>query len=274
MGARDSIHRIRSVELVPTDDAAYLAAMAEQALAHRRYGPREEQSATYRVSGRIEAAVRAWLGERVPLLAQRVIAAEVLYRDARRYESLYLELDVVEGRDGVPARIYEVKFTSNPAAALRAFGQLGRALRLLQSRFDDVDGLAVVVHGSRSGFDPADTRLTGVALLRSDMLATRPAPQRALLELELDELSSWLSEEEFALLDAAQDEGDANVAARQERARQGDSGDGEPRRPERERRPGATLTFDGELDQESASDSPFAALRGLVRPGGDDDGPA
>jgi hypothetical protein len=90
VGARDRIWKVRSVRLVAPDDAAYLSAMAEQALAHRRYGPREETTATYRVSGRIEAAVRVWLAARVPLLSERVVAAEVLYREARGYESVYL----------------------------------------------------------------------------------------------------------------------------------------------------------------------------------------
>jgi hypothetical protein len=274
MAPNESIHRIRSVRLVSPDDAAYVAAMAEQALAHRRYGPKGEQSATYRVSGRVESAVRGWLAARVPLLAERIIAAEVLYRDARRYEPLYLELDAVQGSPGTPGtpvRIFEIKFTSNSAAVARGLGQLSRALRLLRAQFEDVDGLAVVVHGSREGFRADDPRLAEVALMGPDALAIRPLPPRAVLQLDLADLAAALSEEDRRLLEVARDEGDASVAARRERAAQASDPDGGarddvPPGPSQERKPGVTLAFGGEPDDDASADSPFAALRGLVVP--------
>ena len=63
--------KVRRVALVRPDDPAYLAAMSAQALAHRRLGPRQDPGDIYRASGLVEAAVRGWLGQRVPLLAER-----------------------------------------------------------------------------------------------------------------------------------------------------------------------------------------------------------
>ena len=266
MSVRETIHKVRSVRLVPPDDPDYLAAMAEQALAHRRFGPKEEQTATYRVSGRVETAVRAWLAERVSLLPERVVAAEVLFRDARSYTPLFLELDAVEGRDGVPERIFEVKFTSNAAALRRGFGQLARARSLLETRYDRVETAVVLVQADRGPLVLDDPRLEDViAIEAGDLTSGGPLPARALLRLDPECLAPHLAEEDAALLQDARDESDANVTARQERLAAVERGETLAPR-ERPVRQGATLTFGGEPggDEDPLADSPFAALRGLA----------
>jgi hypothetical protein len=264
VSAREAIHRVRAIQLVGTDDPGYLSAMADQALAHRHYGPKEDQSATYHVSGRVEAAARAWLSARVPLLPERVIAADVLYRDARAYERLYLELDAVEGRDGIPSRVYEVKFTSNLAAMRRGFGQVARAVRLLETRFDRVEGVVILVAARRGDFDREDPRLADLASIAAEDLAAPALPEHPLLEIDLQDLGPYLAPEDLVLLETARDEGDANVTAREERAaRTAEEGPLPP--PDRPRRPAATLAFGGETEP-SEDESPFAILRRLTQP--------
>ena len=264
MSPRESIHKIRSVRLVPPDDPGYLAAMAEQALAHRRFGPREEQTATYHASGRVEAAVRAWLSLRVPLLEQRIIAADVLFRDERSYVPLFVELDAVQGTDGVPRRVFEVKFTSNPAALRRGFSQLGRARRLLDARWEEVDTAVVLVQADRGPSALDDPRLDGVVEIGAGGLPDPRLPARSLLRLDAAELAPFLDPEDLALLVMARDESDANVVARQERSVAIERGEELPAR-ERRVRPGATLSFadEPEPDRDELADSPFAALRAL-----------
>lgn len=265
----DAVQKVRSVRLVLPDDPAYLSAMAEQALAHRRFGPKEEQTATYRVSSRIELAVRAWLGERVPLLEERIVAAEVLFRDARSYEPLFLELDAVQGRGGIPGRIFEVKFTSNAAALRRGFAQLARARRLLESRYDRIDSAVVLVQADRGPLVIEDPRLDDVEQVTAQDLAMASLPPRALLRLDAAELAPFLGAEDLALLLTARDESDANVTARHERSAAIERGEDVPP-PERRARPGATLSFGGEpgADDDALADSPFAALRTLGSGGG------
>jgi hypothetical protein len=264
VSVRDAIHKVRSVRLVRPDDPAYLAAMAEQALAHRRFGPKEEQTATYRVSGRIELAVRAWLRQRVPLLEERIVAADVLFRDARSYAPLFLELDAVQGRNAVPERIFEVKFSSNAAALRRGFTQLARARRLLESRFDRVDSAVVLVQADRGPLVLDDARLDDVVQIATADLAAVSLPARSLLRIDAVELAPFLDAADLSLLLAARDESDANVSARQERSAAIERGeDVAPR--ERRHRPGATLSFGDEpgSEDEALADSPFAALRAL-----------
>jgi len=268
----DGVHKVRSVRLVRPDDPGYLSAMAEQALAHRRFGPKEEQTATYRVSGRIELAVRGWLGERVELLEERILAAEVLFRDARSYEPLFLELDAVQGRDGVPGRIFEVKFTSNAAALRRGFAQLARARRLFASRYGRVDSAVVLVQADRGPLVIDDPRLDDVVQVAAEDLAMASLPPRALLRLDAAELSPFLGEGDVALLLTARDESDANVSARLERNAALERGEDLPS-PERRPRVGATLTFgdEAEADDDALADSPFAALRALGSGGASSD---
>jgi len=265
MSPRDPIRKIRSVRLVPVDDPGYLAAMSEQALAHRHYGPKEEQAATYRVSGSIEAAVRAWLAERIPLLPERVVAAEVLYREARSYEPLFLELDAVEGRGDIPRRVFEVKFTSNLGAVRHGFGQAARAVRLLSSRYDAVEGVVVMVRADRGPLDTADPRLVDVTLIDPADLGTPRLAPRPLLCLPLQELAGHLSAEELSLLQSARDESDANVSARRERAALVEAGDEPPPTARRAPPVGATISFgdDAEDADGQTTDSPFAVLRDL-----------
>ena len=264
MSAREAIHRVRAIQLVGIDDPGYLSAMADQALAHRHYGPKEEQSATYHVSGRVEAAARAWLSAHVPLLPERVIAADVLYRDARAYERLYLELDAVEGRDGIPSRVYEVKFTSNLAAMRRGFGQVARAVRLLEARYDRVEGVVILVAARRGDFDREDSRLADLTSITAGDLAAPSLPVRPLIEIDLGDLGPHLAPEDLALLETARNEGDANVTAREERAARAAEEDPLPP-PDRPARPGATLAF-GEEAEPGEDESPFAVLRKLTLP--------
>ena len=266
MSPRETIHKVRSVRLVSPDDPAYFSAMAEQALAHRRFGPKEEQTATYRVSGRVELAVRGWLAERVPMLEKRVVAADVLFRGGRSYSPLFLELDAVQGRDGTPSRIFEVKFTSNAAALRRGFAQLARARRLLELRYDRVETAVVLVQADRGPLVIDDPRLEDVVQVEpADLVANAPLPPRALLRLDPERLAAYLAHQDLALLREARDEGDANVTARLERSAAAERGEALPAR-ERPVRPGATLSFGdepGDAD-DALADSPFAALRGLT----------
>ena len=262
MSPRGPIHKVRSVRLVPPDDPAYLAEMADQALAHRRYGPREEQTATYRVSGPVELAVRGWLAERVPLLEQRIIAAEVLFRDARSYESLFLELDAVEGEDGVPRRVFEIKFTSNAGALRRGFGQLARARHLLESRWRPVESVVVLVQADRGALPLDDPRLEGVVQVTAAALVSgAPLPDRSLMRLDPGLLAGFLADQELALLDLARDESDANVTARLERTAAIGRGEEPPARRDRPAREAATISFVGDSSEDDLADSPFAALR-------------
>jgi len=262
VSARDVIRKVRDVRLVRPDDPAYVAAMAEQALAHRRFGPKEEQSATYRASGRVESAVRRWLGERVELLAERVLIAEVLYEDERSYRPLYLELDAVQASGGVPRRVFEVKFTSNVVAIRRGFGQLARSVRLLGVRWA-IDGAVVLVSADRGGLDPSDPHVQDLRFIASSDLAEEALPARALLRVALSDLAPFLSDDEHDLLQEARDEGDANVSARLERAARLDAGEILPR-TERAPRPGATITFGDGGGEAGEEDSPFAVLRRLA----------
>jgi hypothetical protein len=259
---------VRSVRLVLPDDPAYLAEMADQALAHRRFGPREEQTATYRASGPIELAVRGWLAARVPLLDQRIIAADVLFRDARSYESLFVELDAVQGTDGIPRRVYEVKFTSNAGALRRGFGQLARACRLLEARWGRIETVVVLVQADRGPLPLDDPRLEGVVQVAvADLLSGRPLPDRSLLRVDPGLLAGFLGEEDRALLDLARDESDANVTARLARTAAIERGEELPSRPERPVREGATISFEDVSEPEDElADSPFAALRPLASP--------
>ncbi|HET7677479.1 MAG TPA: hypothetical protein VFK38_06465 [Candidatus Limnocylindrales bacterium] len=264
------IAKVRSVRLVPVDDPAYLAAMAEQALAHRRFGPKEEQSAGYRVSGRIEEVVRTWLGRQSRLLPERIVAAEVLRSGARAYEPLYLELDAVQvvgapDPVGPPAvRVYEIKFTSNPAAILRGFRQLRRAARLLRLSGSRVEEVVAAVQAHRGVFPRDDSRLAELAWLRPQDVGRASLPGRALLPLAIADLGELLEDEDRALLETAQDEADANVGARRERDARRAAGE-EVAPVDRAAREGAHLRF-GDEDEPAGADSPFAALRRLLEP--------
>jgi hypothetical protein len=264
------------VQLLAPDDPAYLAAMAEQALAHRRFGPKDVQSATYRVSGRVEMAVRGWLAERVPILPERVIGAQVLYRGERSYTALFLELDAVQGRDGIPTRVFEVKFTSNAAALRRGFAQLARASSLLETRYDRIDTAVVLVQAQHGPLVIDDPRLEDVVPVDPESLVGDGAlPPRALLRLDPEWLVPFLGEEDRALLQAARQEGDANVLARLERSAAIERGE-EVALPVPPARSGVTLSFgDGsEGADDELADSPFAALRSLAGGGGPERGGA
>src|SRR3990172_8153216 len=237
--------KVRWVGLVRTDDPEYRAAMSAQALAHRHLGQRQDPGEIYRASSLAETAVRAWLGARLPLLEERVVVADLLPHGKRAYERRYLELDAVEGRDGAPSRIIEVKFSANPASVRRGLTQLGRA-----------------------------RDLRGQRLVAADELGDRDGPGPSLLVLPLAALTSHLSAAEMAALERGRDEGQGLTDRRQER--EAAAAAGQPVAElgsagaivDRRMGPAATLTFGDDTDD--AEDSPFAALR--RRASNDDEG--
>ena len=266
--------KIRWVGLVRPDDPEYLAAMSAQALAHRHLGPRQDPGEIYRASSLAETAVRAWLGARLPLLEERVVVADLLPHGKRAYERRYLELDAVEGRDGAPSRIIEVKFSANPASVRRGLTQLGRARALLGQRWDGPSTLLVLVEANRSGVEVDLERLRGLRLVAADELGDRDGPGPSLLVLPLAALTSHLSAAEMAALERGRDEGQGLTDRRQER--EAAAAAGQPVAElgsagaivDRRMGPAATLTFGDDTDD--AEDSPFAALR--RRASNDDEG--
>jgi len=258
--------KVRWVGLVRPDDPEYVAAMSAQALAHRRLGPRQDPGEIYRASSLAETAVRAWLGARLLLLEERVLVADLLPHGQRAYERRYLELDAVEGRDGTPSRVIEVKFSANPTSVRRGLAQLGRARDLLAQRWDGLSTLLVLVEANRSGVEVDLERFRGLRLVTTDELSDRDARGPSLLVLPLAALTSHLSASEMAALERGRDEGQGLTDLRAEREAAAGDPVAEPAsaRAAEDRRmgPAATLTFGD--DNEDIEDSPFAALRRLA----------
>lgn len=256
--------KVRWVGLVRADDPEYLAAMSAQALAHRRLGPRQDPGDVYRASSLAEAAVRAWLGARLALLEERVLVADLLPLGRRSYERRYLELDAIEGADGVPTRIIEVKFSANPSALRRGLAQLDRARALLAHGWHDLATLLVLVEANRSGVELDLERLRDMRLITADELGSRDGAGPDLLVLPLLALATHLDEAQMAIIERGRDEGQELTDRRAERALAEASGETLPER-ERDARggdgPGQSLAFG---DAPEAGDSPFAALRGFV----------
>ena len=257
--------KVRRVALVRPDDPAYLAAMSAQALAHRRLGPRQDPGDIYRASGLVEAAVRGWLGQRVPLLAERVLDVELLPAGGRAYERRFIELDAVEGRDGRPGRIVEAKFSANQGAVRRGLQQLGRARSLLGRRWDGVAALLVLVAANREGVAIDPERFRGLRVIEPDELEAPAGRDTPLLLLALDDLAGHLSARELQAIERGRDEGDQLTARRRERAGE----EAEARSPSPAGPPGqaaASGTFVEGPDE--TPESPFAGLRGFVPRGG------
>jgi hypothetical protein len=258
--------KVRRVELVRTDDSAYLEEMSRQAAAHRRLGPRQDPGDLYRASALVETAVRAWLAVRVPLLEERVIDAELLPAGERAYVRRFQELDAVVGRDGLPERVVEMKFSTSGSSVRRGLSQLGRARGLLRHRWPGVAGLLILVEANRTGVELDRERLREVdvidpsALDRPGRLATT-----ALLVLGVHDLADHLDAGARTLVERGHDEGDSLTAARQARAAQAaeedDTGEPGPVAPEPRVEASASVTFDG--GDEGEPESPFAALAGL-----------
>ncbi|MFI5254588.1 MAG: hypothetical protein ACHQ15_03945 [Candidatus Limnocylindrales bacterium] len=258
--------KVRRVDLVPPDDPAYLAAMSEAAQAHRRLGPAVDPGHIYRASGGVETAVRGWLGERMALQAERIIDAELLLDGRRTYERRFIELDAVEGAEGVPTRVIEAKFSASPSAIRRGLGQLSRARQVLRWRWEGVRALLVLVEANRSGVEIDRERLRDLRLIEAGQVAGDTGRDAPLLVLSLDDLTGHLSADDLAAIERGRDEGDDLTSRRRERA----AGDGPERgldAPPRRTAIAGSATFGGEADDaDSADDSPFAALRGLVLP--------
>jgi len=259
--------KVRRVDLVAADDPAYLAAMSAAAQAHRRLGPRQDPGHIYRASGGVETAVRGWLAERMALLSERVIDAELLPDGGRAYERRFIELDAVEGVDGVPQRVIEAKFSASPSAIRRGLAQLARARWLLGRRWDGVAGLLIVVEANRSGIEIDRDRFRDLRLIRPDELPNDGAADAPLLLLALSDLSAHLGHDELAAIERGRDEGDELTTRRRERADAVAAAlDADEPAPEPERRlpaPGGSLTFGPSEDADEADESPFAALRRL-----------
>jgi hypothetical protein len=253
------VRKVRSVRLVSADDPEYVAAMAAQATAHRRYGEKQDPGATYRASGVVESAVLSWLNDRERLRPERVIAADVLPADGRSYERLWLELDAVADLPDGGLRVHEVKFTSSPNALLRGFRQLRRASRLLRTSWPRVETLVVAVPADGGTYARDHARLSDVTWLTPDALAGRIG-SRTVLVLGMPELADRLDDAGRALLAAAQTESQALVRERRVRQERRDAGE-EVDAVEQPRRPAATLAFADEADSDDAS--PFAVLSRL-----------
>jgi hypothetical protein len=256
--------KVRRVDLVRPDDPHYLAAMSEAAQAHRRLGPPGDPGHIYRASSGVETAVRGWLAERLPLLPERVIDAELLLDGRRSYERRFIELDAVEGTDGQPRRVIEVKFSASPGAVRRGLAQLGRARALLGWRWEGVGRLLVLVEANRSGVEIDRERFRDLRVIGPAEVATDRGRDAPLLVLELADLSGHLTEADLAAVELGRDEGDELTSRRRERALE-DPMDPAPQRPQRPREPAASVTFAG-ADEDAVDDSPFAALRGLALP--------
>jgi hypothetical protein len=262
--------KVRRLDLVRPDDPGYLAAMSEAAQAHRRLGPRQDPGHIYRASGGVETAVRDWLAERVSLLPERVIDVDLLLDGRRAYERRYIELDAVEGTDGLPRRVFEAKFSSSPGAIRRGLAQLGRARALLGRRWDAVASLLVLVEANRSGVEIDRERFQYLRLIGPDEVAGDPGSDTPLLVLALADLTRYLSADDLTAIERGRDEGDELTDRRRERAAadddEGGAGDRRAGWPEplpRPVEPAASLTFGG---TDEADESPFAALRGLAAP--------
>jgi hypothetical protein len=203
------------VRLVRPDDPDYLAAMREQALRHRRPGPRQEPGPIHRASSRAELAVRRWLGERVPLLEERVIAARVEADGAEVIR--YLELDAVEALDGVPRRLFEIKFTSSGRTVRRGVGQLARARELLETVVPPLESVIVLVDANRRGVALDERRAEALEVLEvADLRDVRPG-RLSVLRIDHALLREHLSADDRALIEEARDEGETLTAARRPR---------------------------------------------------------
>lgn len=99
----------RHVRLVTPDDPEYIAFMRRMADKRpSRGGPR---AAGELLGGLVEQAVRHWLGGRVPLQEERILAWEQRLRNGR-HATLYRELDAVWRIDDESLCLYEMKLTT------------------------------------------------------------------------------------------------------------------------------------------------------------------
>jgi len=259
--------KVRRVDLVRVDDPIYLEEMSNQAAAHRRLGPRQDPGDLYRASALVETAVRAWLSVRLPLLEERVIDADLLPPGERGYVRRFQELDAVVGRDGVPERIVEMKFSASGGAVRRGLGQLGRARGLLRHRWIGVAGLLVLVEANRTGVELDLERLRDVDIVGPDAL-DRPEglTTMTLVVLSTSDIRDHLDVDARELIERGHDEGDALTAARVARAAVAAEMDEPTSEPtflaaRAIEPPPSAIFVGGDADEQDAS--PFAALAGL-----------
>lgn len=256
--------KVRRVDLVRIDDPAYIEEMSRQAAAHRRLGPRQDPGDLYRASGLVEAAVRTWLGERVPLLDERIIDAVLLPPGERAYVRRFQELDAVIGRAGEPERVVEMKFSANGGAVRRGLSQLSRARGLLRHRWPAVASLLVLVEANRTGVELDFEHLREVELIGPEaLLRTDGLQPTILVVLTAADLADHLDAEARGLIERGHDLGDALTAARLTRAaRDPEAGEAmdEDRTDPGSPAEAPSATFGGGDEPDA---SPFAALAAL-----------
>jgi hypothetical protein len=263
--------KVRRVNLVRVDDPAYVEEMSRQAAAHRRLGPRQDPGDLYRASRLVETAVRTWLAERLPLLDERIIDAELLPPGERAYVRRFQELDAVIGHAGEPERVVEMKFSANGSAVRRGISQLGRARALLRYRWPDVAGLLILVEANRTGVELDLDRLREVELVGPEALL-RPGGLHptTLVVLTAADLADHLDADARGVIERGHDQGDVLTAARLTRAaRDSDPDDalGERHAPPGTPSQAPSASFDG---GDGPNASPFAALAGLQLDGEDE----
>ena len=121
---------VRDVRLVAPDDAGYRDFLA--AIRARRVGRWGRRAAGEALGGLAEAAVRAWLGERLVLSPERIIHWQQRLAN-NRFGPLYREIDAVSVLESEAICIFEIKLTTEEAMAAGAGRQqLEAAEALLQ----------------------------------------------------------------------------------------------------------------------------------------------
>lgn len=261
MAERREFMKVRSVRLVATDDPGYLADSSAHAAGSRSYAPRGEVTAAARSGHVVEEAARAWLASRSPLVANRILEADVLRWGARAYSKLFIELDAVVGA-GAPEAVFEIKWTSSPASITRGLRQASRAADLLSRAYPGVRGGVLFVEADRDG------SVEHYALEHAVDLATEPFAwpgDRRVTVFRLPQamLEPFLDDAGRELLEAARDEADAQVAARGQRRldREAAAERGDEPLPVLRARKEDVLAYG---DADDGFDSPFGALRAML----------
>ncbi|MDE2126175.1 MAG: hypothetical protein KGJ62_06270 [Armatimonadetes bacterium] len=121
---------VRDVRLVAPDDPGFRDFLA--AIRQRRVGRWGRRAAGEALGGLAEAAIRAWLAERLTLSPERIIQWQQRLANGR-FGPLYRELDAVSITAPGELCIFEIKLTTEQAMAAGAgLKQLGLAAALLE----------------------------------------------------------------------------------------------------------------------------------------------
>ena len=263
-------NRIRDVRLVGTDDAGYRAAGAEGKLRSMHLGAKVEPSAVSRLSTVLEPLARNWIGERVPLARERVLAYDE-QRGAFAYRPFYRALDAVAGTGDEPQAFFEVKVSGGGMAVLRARAQVGKSARVARHRWRDVN-VAVVLVALAPLIQPPDSPFPGVRFFTADddWPGHLSKPDKDLSDtpcvvLHVEDLVSWANRKGHAVPPGllAEALAEANDLARLQAARDSLRAAGVPQTEwpaevfpvERIRAPAPPARFG-----EPSSESPFAGV--------------